>query len=72
MKVLPAVANTVIIQLFITANTNMFSFGFFYGVLCENSEKVLSLLLNLLFENVTWFKTSYVFEGLPENHTSTR
>ena len=53
MQVLPAVAITVIIQLFIIANINRFSFGFVYGVLCENSENVLSLLLNLRFENVT-------------------
>lgn len=52
MQVLPAAAITVI-KLFITANINMLSFGFVYGVLCENGERVLSLLLNLLFENVT-------------------
>lgn len=42
------------------------------GVLYWSSEKVLSLLINLLLENVTRLKASYVFEGLPENHIFTK
>lgn len=50
----------------------MFSLLFLSMACYVKTEKILSLFLNLVFENVTQFKIPSVFGGLPENHTFTK
>lgn len=67
MQVLPAVATTIIIQLFITANRNTFSLAFVYGVLqweCSVCYKIFCLKMSYDLRH-------RIFEGLFKNHTFT-